>query len=191
MQPLPRDRSPLSSVLAHGQFRALWCVGTLHEFARRMELLVLSWLILQVTDSYFQLGAGPFLQQRAQAASCSLFRHRSRPGKQAVGPLRLPSRHHPDSTGRAWNAFLRHKYREALDGVLRDSPAGREPCIGRPVAPDSDTRRGWRGPAGQRSLTGRDQPYRGQNGRSDTGGASFWTPWDFRAPMSSSSWCIW
>ena len=56
MQPLPRDRSPLSSVLAHSQFRALWCVGTLHEFARRMELLVLSWLILQVTDSYFQLG---------------------------------------------------------------------------------------------------------------------------------------
>ena len=56
MQPHPRDRSPLSSVLAHGQFRALWCIGTFHEFARRMELLVLSWLILQVTDSYFQLG---------------------------------------------------------------------------------------------------------------------------------------
>ena len=51
-----RDRSPLSSVLAHGQFRALWCVGTMHEFARRMELLVLSWFILQVTDSYLHLG---------------------------------------------------------------------------------------------------------------------------------------
>ena len=56
MQLQPRERSPLSAVLAHGQFRALWCVGTLHEFARRMELLALSWLVLQVTDSYFQLG---------------------------------------------------------------------------------------------------------------------------------------
>ncbi len=72
MQPQPRDRSPLSSVLAHGQFRALWCVGTLHEFARRMELLVLSWLILQVTDSYLQLGLVLFFNNLPRPALAML-----------------------------------------------------------------------------------------------------------------------
>ena len=56
LQPSPRDSVPLLSVLKNRAFRTIWYVGTLHEFARRMELLILSWLILQVTDSYFQLG---------------------------------------------------------------------------------------------------------------------------------------
>ena len=56
MQSAPRDSVPLLSVLKNRAFRTIWYVGTLHEFARRMELLILSWLILQVTDSYFQLG---------------------------------------------------------------------------------------------------------------------------------------
>lgn len=37
-------------------FRAIWYAGSLHEISRRMELLVLSWLILQTTGSPFQLG---------------------------------------------------------------------------------------------------------------------------------------
>ena len=37
-------------------FRIIWYVGSIGEFGRRMELLVLSWLILQLTDSYLQLG---------------------------------------------------------------------------------------------------------------------------------------
>jgi len=44
------------SVLQNADFRMIWYVGSVGEFARRMELLVLSWLILQLTDSYFQLG---------------------------------------------------------------------------------------------------------------------------------------
>ncbi|SVA01857.1 uncharacterized protein METZ01_LOCUS54711 [marine metagenome] len=44
------------SVLQNADFRIIWYVGNVGEFARRMELLVLSWLILQLTDSYFQLG---------------------------------------------------------------------------------------------------------------------------------------
>ena len=44
------------SVLQNADFRLIWYVGTMGEFGRRMELLVLSWLILQSTDSYFQLG---------------------------------------------------------------------------------------------------------------------------------------
>ena len=55
-QPAPRRGTPLLSVLQNADFRLIWWVGTLHEFARRMELLILSWLVLQVTDSYFQLG---------------------------------------------------------------------------------------------------------------------------------------
>ena len=44
------------SVLQNADFRLIWYVGNVGEFARRMELLVLSWLVLQLTDSYFQLG---------------------------------------------------------------------------------------------------------------------------------------
>lgn len=44
------------SVLQSADFRIMWYVGSVGEFGRRMELLVLSWLVLQLTDSYFQLG---------------------------------------------------------------------------------------------------------------------------------------
>ncbi len=43
------------AVLRDGDFRRIWFVGSLLEFARRTEMLALSWLILQLTDSYFQL----------------------------------------------------------------------------------------------------------------------------------------
>ena len=43
-------------MLADPAFRLVWYVGGVGEFSRRMELLALSWLILQITDSYFQLG---------------------------------------------------------------------------------------------------------------------------------------
>ena len=43
-------------MLQSADFRVIWYVGSLGEVGRRMELLVLSWLILQLTDSYFQLG---------------------------------------------------------------------------------------------------------------------------------------
>ena len=56
MEPQSRAGMAVSAVLRNADFRKIWWVGTLHEFARRMELLVLSWLILQVTDSIFQLG---------------------------------------------------------------------------------------------------------------------------------------
>ena len=49
-------RGPVLSILQNRQFRLLWYVGSLAEMARWMELLVLSWLVLQATDSAFQLG---------------------------------------------------------------------------------------------------------------------------------------
>ncbi len=52
----PRRDAPVFSVLRDPRFRAIWYVGTLRELSRRMELLVLSWLILQATQSPFQLG---------------------------------------------------------------------------------------------------------------------------------------
>ena len=54
VSPLPA-RLPVLAVLRDGDFRGLWYVGSLFEFARRTEMLALSWLILQLTDSYFQL----------------------------------------------------------------------------------------------------------------------------------------
>ena len=45
-----------ASVMGNADFRLIWYVGSLAEFGRRFELLVLVWLILQVTDGYFQLG---------------------------------------------------------------------------------------------------------------------------------------
>lgn len=52
----PRSDAPVFSVLRDRDFRAIWYVGTLRELSRRMELLVLSWLILQATQSPLQLG---------------------------------------------------------------------------------------------------------------------------------------
>jgi len=52
--PLPA-RLPVMAILRDGDFRTIWYVGSLFEFARRTEMLALSWLILQSTDSYFQL----------------------------------------------------------------------------------------------------------------------------------------
>ena len=49
-------RGTLLSVLQNADFRIIWYVGSVGEFGRRMELLVLSWMILQLTDSYLQLG---------------------------------------------------------------------------------------------------------------------------------------
>ena len=56
MRPLFGVGSALSSVLQNADFRMIWYVGSVGEFGRRMELLVLSWMILQLTDSYLQLG---------------------------------------------------------------------------------------------------------------------------------------
>ena len=50
------SNAPALTVFQDRDFRALWYVGGLHEVSRRMELLILSWLILQTTNSPFQLG---------------------------------------------------------------------------------------------------------------------------------------
>ena len=52
----PRADAPVFTVLQDRDFRAIWYVGTLRELSRRMELLVLGWLILQSTASPLQLG---------------------------------------------------------------------------------------------------------------------------------------
>jgi MFS family permease len=56
LQRRPASSAPVFTVLHDRDFRAIWYVGGLHEISRRMELLILSWLILQTTDSPFQLG---------------------------------------------------------------------------------------------------------------------------------------
>ena len=56
MRPFSGVRVTLWPVLQNADFRIIWYVGSVGEFGRRMEMLVLSWLILQLTDSYFQLG---------------------------------------------------------------------------------------------------------------------------------------
>ena len=56
MRSFSQSRGPLLSVLQNAEFRLIWYVGSVGEFGRRMELLVLSWMILQLTDSYLQLG---------------------------------------------------------------------------------------------------------------------------------------
>ena len=56
MNPRLHTRSAALALVADRNFRTIWAVGSVGEFARRTELLVLSWLILQLTDSYLQLG---------------------------------------------------------------------------------------------------------------------------------------
>ena len=56
MRPASGATGTILTVLHNPDFRSIWYVGSLGEVGRRMELLVLSWLMLQLTDSYFQLG---------------------------------------------------------------------------------------------------------------------------------------
>ncbi len=47
---------PVLAVLQSRDFRILWTARWMHEVARRMEILVLGYLVLQLTDSPFQVG---------------------------------------------------------------------------------------------------------------------------------------
>ena len=47
---------PVLAVLRNRDFRFLWAAKSIHEISRRMELLVLGYLILNLTDSVFQVG---------------------------------------------------------------------------------------------------------------------------------------
>ena len=47
---------PVLAVLQSRDFRYLWTARSIHEVSRRMELLVLGYLILRLTDSAFQVG---------------------------------------------------------------------------------------------------------------------------------------
>ena len=47
---------PVLAVLQSRDFRLLWTARSIHEVSRRMELLVLGYLILSLTDSAFQVG---------------------------------------------------------------------------------------------------------------------------------------
>ena len=49
-------RMPAFTVLRNRDFRILWTVKAVHEVSRRMELLVLGYLILRLTGSPFQVG---------------------------------------------------------------------------------------------------------------------------------------
>ena len=47
---------PVLAVLQSRDFRLLWTARSIHEVSRRMELLVLGYLIFRLTDSAFQVG---------------------------------------------------------------------------------------------------------------------------------------
>ena len=47
---------PVLQVLENRDFRYLWVARWIHEISRRMELIVLGYLILELTDSAFQVG---------------------------------------------------------------------------------------------------------------------------------------
>ena len=56
MRSQPEGRAPIFAILQDADFRYLWYAGFLADVTRWMELFVLSWLVLQITDSAFQLG---------------------------------------------------------------------------------------------------------------------------------------
>ena len=55
MRPFPGARSTALDLMRERDFRIIWSVGILGEFGRRYEILVLSLLILDITDSPAQL----------------------------------------------------------------------------------------------------------------------------------------
>ena len=52
----PLSNIPALAVLQSPDFRLMWAARWIHEISRRMELLVLGYLIYQLTDSAFQVG---------------------------------------------------------------------------------------------------------------------------------------
>ena len=56
MQPQRRPRVPIFTLFQDSNYRTIWTAGLLTEVSRRVEQLVLSWFVLQETDSPFQLG---------------------------------------------------------------------------------------------------------------------------------------
>ena len=84
MQPPQRARAPAFLLLQDRNFRAMWYATILGELARHMEILVLSWFILQETDSVFYLGLimvffhlpRPFLSMPAGMVADRFDRHR-------------------------------------------------------------------------------------------------------------------
>ncbi|MYC30614.1 MAG: MFS transporter [Chloroflexi bacterium] len=52
----PLSSFPVLTVLQNPNFRLMWAARWVHEISRRMELLVLGYLIYELTDSAFQVG---------------------------------------------------------------------------------------------------------------------------------------
>ena len=52
----PLSNIPVLAVLQDPDFRLMWAARWVHEISRRMELLVLGYLIFQLTESAFQVG---------------------------------------------------------------------------------------------------------------------------------------
>ena len=52
----PLSNIPVLVVLQNPNFRLMWAARWVHEISRRMELLVLGYLIYELTDSVFQVG---------------------------------------------------------------------------------------------------------------------------------------
>ncbi len=52
----PFSNIPVLVVLQNPNFRLMWAARWVHEISRRMELLVLGYLIYELTDSVFQVG---------------------------------------------------------------------------------------------------------------------------------------
>ena len=52
----PLSNIPVLVVLQNPDFRLMWAARWVHEISRRMELLVLGYLIYELTDSAFQVG---------------------------------------------------------------------------------------------------------------------------------------
>ncbi len=52
----PLSNIPVLVVLQNPDFRLMWAARWVHEISRRMELLVLGYLVYELTDSVFQVG---------------------------------------------------------------------------------------------------------------------------------------
>ena len=163
----PRRDAPVFSVMKDRDFRAIWYVGSLRELSRRMELLVLSWLILQATQSPFQLGLVLVFNNLPRPA-LSLFtgfiadRFDRWRILMASQNYQYPRRRRPagaDSRGR-------HR---GLARILGGISAGRHQGPGRPVPAYRNPRHSWRAATGKRSFPGQHQQYCRQNGRAAAG----------------------
>ena len=157
----PHRDNPVLAVLRDRSFRPIWYVGGLAEVSRRLEMLVLSWLVLQTTDSPFQLGLllvfnnapRPLFSLFAGLVADRFSRRRILFAAQTTNTL----------LAGMILAFIWFEHLATWHVFLGCIPSGNRQVAGRPLPPHRHPGHSWRGEVSQCPFPGHYQQHRRQD----------------------------